>query len=50
MGKMLRDEIAEWIINHCHKTCGREMNVEMETALMEADEILAIIRQPLYRE
>lgn len=46
----LRDAIAEWIISHCHKTCGREMNVEKETALMEADEILAIVARPEFWE
>jgi hypothetical protein len=46
----LRQALAEWMINHCHKTCGREMNVEMETALMEADEIIAILGKVQFYE
>lgn len=38
----MREKIAGWIIGNCHKTCGRVMNVEKGTALIEADEILAL--------
>ena len=43
----LQDELADWIISHCHRTCGSQMWVERETALMEADEIMNL---PAMRE
>jgi hypothetical protein len=39
----MRNQIAGWIIKHCHETCGRVMSVERETALMEADTLLPVI-------
>lgn len=39
----MREQLADWMISHCRKTCSDAVNVEKGTALIEADEITSIV-------